>query len=160
MALIAHWKMNDAAGQKTVVDFSGNGYDGTADVNIVSVVGKIGSAISFDGAADLVTTVDTDAFSPAGVEISMACWVRAASYASVQRLLGKGVGYTNGEWDLSIDATGFHFNLVDSTENGYEGRTTGTMAGYHGKFVHVIATYTGAGGKANIKLYVNGVRKD
>ena len=50
---LIHYKMNDNTGSATVVDSSGNGRDGTAQRNTssISVSGKIGGGLSFDGGA-------------------------------------------------------------------------------------------------------------
>ena len=58
-SLIAHWKMNDVAGQTTVLDNTENNNDGTSAANIVSTTGKINEAIVFDGTNDYVDTGDT-----------------------------------------------------------------------------------------------------
>jgi hypothetical protein len=52
--LIGHWKMNDDAATKVVVDSSANGNDGTAQQNTedINVTGKINGALSFNGTSD------------------------------------------------------------------------------------------------------------
>jgi hypothetical protein len=60
--LVAHWTMNDNAANSTVLDSSGNNYNGTfySDVNsntsAHSVAGVIGRALSFDGVGDYIDT--------------------------------------------------------------------------------------------------------
>ena len=53
-SLIAHYKMDDAAGQTVVADATGNNFTGTAANNIVSVNGKVGNAITFNGTDDSI----------------------------------------------------------------------------------------------------------
>ncbi len=58
---IAHYTMDDAAGQTGVADSSGNGLNGIAINNITSTVGKIDEAITFDGDTDTVVVSDNAA---------------------------------------------------------------------------------------------------
>jgi hypothetical protein len=52
---ILHFKMNDTSGT-TVVDSSGNGYNGTSarDTSLMTVAGKINTALQFDGTDDII----------------------------------------------------------------------------------------------------------
>ena len=56
--LVAHYRMNDNAASKVVLDSSGNAYHGTSirNTNLMHVAGQIGGALEFDGAADYVGT--------------------------------------------------------------------------------------------------------
>jgi hypothetical protein len=53
---VGHWKMNDNAASKVVVDNSGNGKNGTAQQNtaVLHTTGKIGGALTFNGTSDYV----------------------------------------------------------------------------------------------------------
>jgi hypothetical protein len=53
---VGHWKMNDNAGNTTVVDSSGNGKNGTAQQNtsVLHTTGKIDGALTFNGTSDYV----------------------------------------------------------------------------------------------------------
>jgi hypothetical protein len=53
---VGHWKMNDNEDNKTVVDSSGNGRDGTAqrDTNELHTTGVIDGALTFNGTSDYV----------------------------------------------------------------------------------------------------------
>lgn len=55
---ISHWKMNDNAANKTVVDSSSNGNDGEAQQNtdILHTDGKINGALTFNGTSDFIDT--------------------------------------------------------------------------------------------------------
>lgn len=55
---ISHWKMNDNAANKTVVDSSGNGNNGEAqqDTDILHTDGKINGALTFNGTSDFIDT--------------------------------------------------------------------------------------------------------
>ena len=57
VGLVAHWKMNDDAANTTVRDAAG-GNDGTAQQNTedMSVIGKHGRALDFNGSSDYVST--------------------------------------------------------------------------------------------------------
>jgi len=59
-ACVAHYKMNDCARNKTVADSRGTSH-GTAqrNTNLLSVDGKVGGALLFDGIADYVDTNKT-----------------------------------------------------------------------------------------------------
>jgi len=55
-SIIGHWEMDDNTTNKTVVDSSVNGNDGMAQKNTydLSVLGKVGNALSFDGSSDFI----------------------------------------------------------------------------------------------------------
>ena len=71
---IGHWRADEGSGT-TLVDSSGTGNNATVFGNTTWVPGKIGQAVSFDGAGDYATVPDN-----AGLDITsaitMATWVR------------------------------------------------------------------------------------
>jgi hypothetical protein len=56
-SIVSQYKMDETSGT-TVVDSSGNGYNGTAqrDCSLLTVPGKIGTALSFNGTSDYIDT--------------------------------------------------------------------------------------------------------
>jgi hypothetical protein len=54
---VGHWKMNDNALNKVVVDDSGKGHNGTSvrDTNLMTTTGKINGALKFNGSSDYVS---------------------------------------------------------------------------------------------------------
>lgn len=57
--LVAHWKLNDSAANTTVADATGNGHTGTASANtsVMSVAGKLSTALEFATAASRYVSV-------------------------------------------------------------------------------------------------------
>lgn len=58
---VAHYKMDDNAASTTVIDSSGNGYNGTAvrNTTLMHAAGKIGGALEFDGESDYIDCGET-----------------------------------------------------------------------------------------------------
>ena len=129
MALVAHWKMNDAAGQKVVVDSAGSN-NGEAAINIVSVSGKTGRAISFNGTTDKITVAASSDFdftaAGQGKAFTIACWAKPSNVNTAERLVyrydGDGTedGYylaqTTGKWTFAVHLTAGDSDTADSSD--------------------------------------------
>ena len=106
MSLIIHCKMNDDAANTTVLDSSGNGNDGTAqqNTNVLSAVGKVNDALTFNGSGDKI--IFASSLIPAN-DFTFTCWVKPTSLSSTKYVLGQYQNFmsylTNaGLWRVSI----------------------------------------------------------
>jgi hypothetical protein len=160
--LIAHYKLDDAAGQTTVLDSSGNNFHGTAANSISSTTGQIDSAINFNGVDDYVKIADNATFdlSPS---MTVACWAKHDDAARVQfdnlvskysRLDGK------REWSIFMTGDTHKLRLRISTDGSF-------TAGKYWDLVtddaitdtvwnHIAFTFN----SGVSKIYVNGVSVD
>ncbi|MCX5632521.1 MAG: PASTA domain-containing protein [Phycisphaerae bacterium] len=88
---IGHWKMNDNAANKTVLDSSDANHNGTAarDTNVLATTGKINGALIFNGTSD---------------------------YIDVGNVIGTGA-YTKVAWVKRADTNGTVYNNIISTGN-------------------------------------------
>ncbi len=75
-SLVAHYKMDDAAGQTVVVDATGNNHTGTAANNIVSTTGKIGNAITFNFATPDYITIGSQAAFQITTNLTLTAWFK------------------------------------------------------------------------------------
>ncbi len=117
--LIAHYTMDDAADQTTVLDSSGNNLHGTSVNNVRSVTGQIDTAIDFNGIDDYVSIGDTPTFdlSPS---MTVTCWSKNnnSSVTDHESLVSK---YSRADdkrewhWSIIADDKPHLFVSVDGT---------------------------------------------
>lgn len=85
--LVAHWRLDDTAGS-TALDATGNGNTGSVE-GAVSVAGRVGSALRFDGVDDVVRVPATLSLQPA--QVSVEAWVRRDGSPGIYRhIVAKG----------------------------------------------------------------------
>ncbi|PCJ03251.1 MAG: hypothetical protein COB14_00535 [Alphaproteobacteria bacterium] len=74
--LVGHWKLDETSGT-SIADSSGNGNTGTfsGEAAVVSVAGKIDTALSFDGSDDYIGINDDDTLDFGTGDFSFAAWV-------------------------------------------------------------------------------------
>jgi hypothetical protein len=75
-SMVLHYRMNDNAASTTVVDSSGNGYNGTAQQNtsVLHTTGKVGGALTFAD-NDYIDLNDTFA-STFQSDFTVSCWIK------------------------------------------------------------------------------------
>lgn len=150
---VGYWKLNDDEADTVVVDSSPNGNNGvlgggdnTADI---TVAGKIGTALNFDGAADFVQIPDSAALSPTS-EVTVSCWIDSNTPGETTGIVWK----HNYSYILIQTEDEIRFVIWDSTE-------TPSSAGFNeadllAGFNHIVGTF-----KDGVsKIYLNGVLKD
>lgn len=165
VAELGWWKCNDNAASTTVLDASGNALHGTAarNTSLLTVAGKVGTALSFNGSSDKITLPDTALLdfgdgtndSP----FSVSCWVYwIAGYCN---LLDREQDNSNLQYVCRANASRqFGLFLYDEVSTVYQGRYSAGAAVPSAAWAHVAATYDGRGGSTaynGINLYVNGV---
>lgn len=84
--IVAFYKMNETSGL-TVVDSSGNGYNGTSANTVTPVAGKINGALSFNGTSDYIDTGQTFQ-SVFQSDFSISCWVQIGDYDDEEAIYG------------------------------------------------------------------------
>jgi len=120
----AHWKMDDNAASKTVVDIIGRGCDGTARENTqnLTVSGMLDNALSFDGTTDYISVPERLEWVLA-VDFTISLWVKYDAFnsnwwESAFVAQDQGGGKQN-KWIFSYDPTSertlFHINGPGST---------------------------------------------
>ena len=112
-----------------------------------------GAAISqgtlvLDGVDD---RVDAGNFSVSGNQITIAAWVRAASYRSDMRIISKALDVHQQNWLLEIDDGPNVFGFRISTSSGLVRLTGGAVT--LNQWVHVVGVYDGS----QMRLYKNAV---
>lgn len=85
---ISHWKLNDNAANKTVVDSSGNGNDGEAQQNTedLHTDGKINGALTFNGTSDFIDTGLKASEIHVANKFSICMWVKIKTIANTKML--------------------------------------------------------------------------
>jgi len=98
---LAHYKLNDNAATKTVIDATGN-HNGTSvrNTSLMSVAGKIGTALDFDGADDYINL--SAKILPIG-DATICCWIYPEGYG--EGGLGQIVNENNAGMIFGINTT-------------------------------------------------------
>jgi len=143
------WKLNDAAGQTIVKDWTANANTGTSANNIISATGYTGvanTAMTFNGTSDYVSVADSASLDGMA-NITIAFWGKASTFSDNAYPVGKRASYeflanggklkagvNSGDWVYATTATSI---------------TTGV-------WFHATVTYDGS----NVKIYYNGSLED
>jgi regulation of enolase protein 1 (concanavalin A-like superfamily) len=145
--LIAHWKLDDAAGS-TAHDSTGNGYDGTLVGGTTWVIGAIDGALEVDGSSGYVD-LGSPAGWPAGTSPRSLCgWGRTDTTASGYRWLASyGTAGTGQAMFIGLNGS----SLIGGGFNGDDVTVAGAWK--VGEWRHAALTYDGS----TAKVYVNGV---
>ena len=135
--LMAHWKMNDNAGNTTVAEnISSN--NGTAKQNTSTLhrSGKIDGAINFNGSSDLLTLSNGTNF-PTG-DRTICAWVNVATTSGVHCIHDYGTRSADQDWAFNIRDNKLEASIYANAMYGVSTAiTTGT-------WLHVAVTYSNA----------------
>lgn len=151
--LLAYWKMDSTSSARMtgILDYSYNGFNGTAVNAVLPVEGKIAGAANLNGINSYITTSKSSALSPANVSVST--WVKVNAYTgSYPRIFSKFGSYdlnmytTAGnegrlEWDVRLPA---EKDAVTSVANRLR----------LGTWYHIATVYNGS----SSLIYINGVK--
>ena len=105
VGLVAHYKLNDNAATTNIID-SVSDHDGTATQNssAMTVAGKIGTAIDFNGTTDEVEIPSDYMWSPGVGGCPIAAWVKTSGAGTGAELSERMIScrIAGGEWYLGI----------------------------------------------------------
>ncbi len=171
-ARIAHWKLNEDAANKIVLDEDASSHDGltqTDNTEDLTATGKINACLNFGGSDLVIITDDDDELSfgdsTDDSAFSIAAWIFVTPSTVSQYILSK---YDNTtvtplrEWSLKLDwRQRIAFIIYDNDDNASQRVTTDDPLddGWH----FVCATYDGSGGDGSgdvtaadgMTLYIN-----
>ncbi|MBN2594730.1 MAG: LamG domain-containing protein [Sedimentisphaerales bacterium] len=157
--LVAHWSMDDNAGNTMVVDSSGNGNNGTSQQNtsVLHTFGPIDAALSFNGISDFVNLGSPALLNdlPYG-DFSVSAWINDQSSAGKRMIMGVYPGDSTG-WVLrkqSVDSGRYiDFWIGHSDTNAYFITPGGSIVS--DSWHHIIAVWYA--GTKTCKIYIDGV---
>ena len=151
--------LDSAATART--NLSVNSKDEDAQANALKTAAP---AMYFNGSSSVVTVADDDKFSftdgTDDLPFTVSALIKSDDLSSEVPIITK---YGSGrEFNFYVQDSDLALYLWDGT-NSVHTRTTSTITGYNGQWIHVAATYSGTSGgvfssAANgIKLFINGV---
>jgi hypothetical protein len=154
--LIGWWKMNEASGGNTVMDYSGYGNHGVANESIVSTSGNVQSAIDFSSSTQRIEIPNESHFDLTD-QLSISCWFKVdtggwgSSWASLVSKRRADSPASDKGWALRRNAStsflyGYFQGLNDSN-------VIGDTNVHDGAYHHVAMTYDGT----TISLYIDGI---
>lgn len=157
---VGHWKMDESSGT-TTADASGNSYTGNLGASPANPAwdsGKIGNALRFDGADDVVNC-GSGALLDNLSTFTISAWINAATLGegSKGRILAKVAGLNpDAGWHLHVSGTNqLEFRVDYSTTD--LARTSATNVLSLNTWKHVLVTWSGSLTATNARMYVDGV---
>jgi hypothetical protein len=152
--------MNEQSG--TIVDYSGEGNNGTNNGATYGAGGKFDTALEFDGINDYVN-IDDDASLSGATKLTVELWMKTTVTGSVWYALASKHATSKREWVLNYDqgdAT-LRFGIYDESANAYIIRQDTSAGGYSdGNWHHIVGTWSGGTSPTNIKVYADSVQVD
>lgn len=152
--LVGHWKLDETSGT-TAVDSSGQGNDGTMGGGLAggdTTVGKITTALSFDGVGDYIATNYNP---PVQGSWSIAAWFKSDSTRTgFHTIFGSQYGSSGSEMRIYYDpSTGYmNVGLGDHNSGGLDW-TCGNTGLFDGRWHHVVVAATHL---SNLYCYIDG----
>ena len=160
--LVGYWKLDEspASNGTLLADSSGNANAGTLITNDgatnKSVPGRIGQALTFDGAGDYVDIANQANFNFNQQSFTVAAWVKDVTGVGI--VASKGGGSEG--WCFVISDTGLEVLLKNSSGTNVVDYAIGSQPFNDGNWHHVaavIAFDTVTAGNNSVLLYVDGV---
>ena len=156
--LIAHYLLNDNAASTDIADSIGD-HDGTSTQNssVMSVAGKINTAIDFNGTSDEIEIPSDGDWSPGLGDWGISAWVKTS---------GAGTGAETHDRIISCQIAGRYWYLGITREDGYSrGGWNDGLGGWHGNgatdlydgaWHNIVASFIRGDGILTIKMYLDG----
>jgi len=121
-------------------------------------------AITLDGVNERGLIADDNRFSfgngSTDLPFSVSCWVLRAAFAAAG-FVGKASGAAVGEWYLFAGTGEIVFRVIDTSVGIAVGRRVLVSGNFtENAWQHLCCTYSGSGGAAGLKIYLNGSRLD
>lgn len=150
--LVAQWKCNDNAATTTVVE-SINGITLTAarNTNLLTIAGKVNTALDFNSAGDFLSLGAADARISPGGNISVAAWVYCDDTSARRAIANTKADSWGTGWQLGMSAGGiirFDFNETGSSANYLDSGAAIPAAAW----THVVAVHAGN----MVYIYIDG----
>jgi len=148
---VAEWKFDENTGTTTVNDTSGNAKHGTMNGGMTNtnwVPGKVGSALSFDGVDDYVSTSDIESIE--GItQLTVAAWIYPKAWNLNDFVVEKGNVFVLGSHSY-IGSNGGFMIRENGTSNWKKAElpTSLSLNTWH----YLVGVYDGQ----NIKVYLDG----
>jgi hypothetical protein len=154
--LVGYWALDEGMGTLVTTDSSGNGHTGTLVKGPTWTIGKLGSALAFDGLTHYVNVPSTPVLN--AYPLTVAVWMKTASAAGVRGIVNKYVASSYNGYQLFLSNGNLcAWYIRDSANYVYDGSgCTFNLPGYNDNLWHHIAYVVNASGS---KLYVDGVQK-
>ena len=150
-SVVGWWKLNDAAGQTVVKDWSASGNTGTSANNITSATGYTGvanTAMSFNGTSDWVDLGNATILNPT-TAMTVSIWIKGNSISAAAFYIGR-----DDETDGRAYAVGLLNSRLQLQINGLATINNQGATLTNGVWYHVVAVGDSSSGW---KLYLNGV---
>lgn len=157
-ALIGHWKMNDNAGNKIVIDSSGRGHDGTSvrDTNLIAVSGKVDGALTFNGVSDFIDCGNSADFN-IGPEFSVEAWVKCTNLTgTIFRIVSKGSSALGWEFSFDLNPDCLEFIVWQTSGNVHAQIANWDVAVDDGVWHHLFGVYKYG---SYIKIYIDNIER-
>jgi hypothetical protein len=153
--LVGYWALDEGTGT-TATDSSGNGNNGTLVNGPTWTIGKLGSALAFNGLTHYVNVPSTPVLN--AYPLTVAVWMQTASTAGVRGIVNKYVANSyNGYQVFLSNGNLCAWYIRDTANYVYDGSgCTFNLPGYNDNLWHHVAYVVNASGS---NLYVDGVQK-
>jgi len=154
--LVGYWSFDEGTGT-TARDLSGRGNAGTLQPTLSPPTwteGRVGRALSFDGADDFVNVSDSDSLDISTV-FTIAGWHKRRTADA------RGFNLEKGNWDNGWDLAAGTDGSVNLRSRGFGGAIDHPAHDIFdaGQWVHLVITYNSTAGVNNLRFYKNGVLK-
>lgn len=151
--LVGYWKMDEASWSGSageVIDYSGNGNNGTRAGNSTTATAKYARGGTFDNSGDYVTVTDSPSLSPTS-QVTLAAWVYRNTVSDADGAIGKYYsGVNRRSYLLGMNNT--YAKVIISSNGTANTALEGVTSIDTGKWYHIAGTYDGT----TLKIYVNG----
>jgi len=130
------WKLNDAAGQTIVKDWTANANTGTSANNIISATGYTGvanTAMSFNGTSDYVSVADNTNLRPGTSSVSYSAWFKTID--SEGEIIWKGTISPTNYYRVGVETNKIVFTMWTGQGHHFHGNTNVNNNVWH----HVVA---------------------
>lgn len=152
-APVGEWKMDEGTGT-AVNDSSGNSTAGSFGGNPTWGIGKLGSAIRFDGTGDFVNANSATILDDLA-QFTAEAWMRPnAASGGNERLIGKN-GANDTGWMLQYDSSERLWFGVDYDITNLARQSSNNVL-VPDQWQHVAVTWNGSATATNVRFYING----
>ena len=152
-SLAGFWKMNEISGD--IIDYSGNGNDGSVTGASYGADGKFGDAMSFDGIGDYINFENINSFERTD-NFSYSFWMNTDSSTNNLFIMAKTPWGVFHGMEAFISNGKLYMYLIGASEQIYA-RSTNVVT--TGNWIHITITYDGSSLPSGIKIYLNGVEE-